>query len=260
MSDSRKLDIPPPPPLDMRYRRALQSMRALFADPDDTEKAVDFFYAIGRREFERSFQRFAATRAGRALLIERPSLPAAMSDREALARMPEASFGREYLGFLDRNGFAAMGLLELQKQVEAKWEAEEGVPRLDPARAYFRERFLLSHDLYHVLTGYGTDDVGEATLLAFSLAQFPGRAVALLTAGAAVEVWKELGARWLRYAFQAWRRGRRAVRLPTLPWEDLLALPLETVRDLAAVEPGERAHPGGILRGRIRPPRAMASV
>jgi ubiquinone biosynthesis protein COQ4 len=249
MSDSRKLDIPPPPPLDMRYRRALQSMRALFADPDDTEKAVDFFYAIGRREFERSFQRFAASAAGRALLEDRPSLAAAMSDRAALGRMPEASFGRAYLAFLERNGFAAMGLLELQKQVEARWDAEEGVPRLDPARAYFRERFLLAHDLFHVLTGYGTDDVGEATLLAFTLAQAPGRGQALLTIGAALEVRSSLGWRWLAYDFRAWRRGRRAAHLAAAPWEDLLPLRLDTVRSLLAIAPAEEAHPGGVLAG-----------
>jgi ubiquinone biosynthesis protein COQ4 len=247
------LDIPPPPPLDMRYRRAWQSMQALFADPDDTEKAVDFFYAIGRREFERSFQRFAASRAGRALLVERPSLAAAMSDREALARMPEGSFGRAYLGFLERNGFAAMGLLELQKQVEAKWDAEEGVPRLDPARAYFRERFLLSHDLYHVLTGYGTDDVGEATLLAFTLAQAPGRGQALLTIGAALEVRNSLGWPWLAYVLRAWRRGRRAAHLAVAPWEELLPLRLDTVRRLLGIAPAEDAHPGGVIAG-VRDP------
>jgi hypothetical protein len=62
------VEIPPAPPLATRWRRAFRSMRELFADSDDTEKAMDFFYAIGRREFERNFQRFAATPQGRALL------------------------------------------------------------------------------------------------------------------------------------------------------------------------------------------------
>jgi ubiquinone biosynthesis protein COQ4 len=243
------LDIPPPPPLEMRWRRAFRSMRELFDDPDDTEKAIDFFYAIGRREFERNFQRFAASAAGRALLVERPSIAGAMADREALSRMPEGSLGRAYLVFLERNGFAAMGLLELQKQVEAKWDAEEGVPRLDPARAYFRERFLLAHDLHHVLTGYGTDDVGEATLLAFTLAQAPGRGQALLTIGAALELRRSLGWGWLLYDFRAWRRGRRAARLAAAPWEELLPLRLETVRHLLGIAPADEVHPGGVLAG-----------
>lgn len=246
------IEIPPSPPLATHWRRAWRSMRQLFADSDDTAKAMDFFQAIGRHEFERSFQRFVADPQGRALLRERPSLGATLADRQALARLPEASFGRAYLAFLERNGFQAMALLELQKQVELRWEAEEGVPRLDPLRAWFRERFLLAHDLHHVLTGYGTDDVGEATLLAFTLAQVPGRGQAFLSVGAAVEVqrrlgWSRLGRSWPGYDLRAWRRGRRAAWLAAAPWEELLPLRLESVRNLLGVESARDAHPGGIL-------------
>ena len=86
------------------------------------------------------------------------------------------------------------------------------------------------HDLFHVLTGYGTDDIGEATLLAFTLGQVPGRGQALLTIGAGFEVARALGRPWLRYDLRAWRRGRRAVCLACVPWEALLPLPLDEVR------------------------------
>ena len=252
------LEIPPPPPLDMRWRRAFRSMRELFDNPDDTEKAMDFFYAVGRREFERSFQRFLASPEGRAVLAERPDLGCALADREALAAMPEGSFGRVYLAFLERYGFQSMALLQLQKQVEAKWDAEEGVPRLDPARAWFRDRVILSHDLFHVLTGYGTDDIGEATLLAFTLGQVPGRGQALLTIGAGFEVARALGRPWLRYDLRAWRRGRRAVCLAGVPWEALLPLPLDEVRLRLRITPAREAHPGGILAGTTDRYRAIA--
>ena len=251
------LEIPPPPPLAARWRRGLGAMRALLDDPDDTEKAVDFFYAVGRREFERNFQRFAASRAGRALLAERPALVAAMSDRAPLAALPEGSFGRAYLAFLEEHGFQAMGLLELQKRVEAKWAAEEGVPPLDPVRVWFRERFVLAHDLYHVLTGYGTDDLGEAALLAFTLAQAPGRGQAVLTIGAALEVVRAFGWRWVPYDFRAWRRGRTAAWLAAAPWEELLPLRLETVRRLLGIAPAGETHPGGILAATLRPERSQ---
>jgi hypothetical protein len=83
-------------------------------------------YAIGRSEFEANFQRFAANSNGRALLEERPSLIAALSDREALARMPDATLGRAYLDYLARNGFAPDGLLAVHLRVQACWESEEG--------------------------------------------------------------------------------------------------------------------------------------
>jgi ubiquinone biosynthesis protein COQ4 len=244
------VDVPPPPPRQpVHLRRAWQELRALIADPDDTDRAVSLMYAIGRSEFEANFQRFAANSNGRALLEERPSLIAALSDREALARMPDATLGRAYLDYLARNGFAPDGLLAVHLRVQACWESEEGLAKLDPLRTWYRDRSIVLHDLLHVLTDYGTDELGEGTLLAFSLAQFPGRGQAFLTIGAALELWRTLGWRWLAYDLRAWRRGRRAAGLVALPWEELLPLPLAAVRRIARVAEASEVHQAGILRG-----------
>jgi len=245
-----KIEIPAPPPAQpTRWRRALSELRALIADPADTDRAIHFAYALGMREFERNFQRFARNEGGRALLVTRPSLLATLSDRDSLARLPDRSFGRAYLAYLKGNGFAPDGLLKVQNRVQAHWEREEGIRPLDPLRSWFRDRILLAHDLFHVLTDYGTDELGEATLLAFSLAQLGGRAQALVTFGAALEVWRTLGWSWLVYDFRAWRRGRRCAWLVALPWEELLPLRLDTVRRLASLEEARDIHPGGVLRG-----------
>jgi ubiquinone biosynthesis protein COQ4 len=246
------LRVPDPPPrAPLRWRRAWRSLRALLADSDDTAKAIDLSYAIGQSDFERTFQRFLATPSGLRLIERRPALADALAERPELERMAPGSLGRAYLDYLDRNGYSATGLLALERGVRERWEREEGSTALDPLRAWFRDRFMLSHDLFHVVTDYGTDDVGEATLLAFSLAQNGGRANALLTAGAVFEVWHALGLRWLRYAFRAWRRGRNAASLAALPWEELLPLPLEAVRELAALPPSALAHPGGIWSAKL---------
>ena len=58
-----------------------------------------------------------------------------------------------------------------------------------------------------------------------------------------------LGVRWLPYVYRAWLRGRRATWLPALPFEELLWLPLSTVRHIANLESIEVAHPDGLIRG-----------
>ena len=76
-----------PRDLQSRFGRAVRSLRELIRDPESTEKAFDFFFAIGRGDFERQFRRFARDPEGARLLAARPSLLAALCDRDALSRM-----------------------------------------------------------------------------------------------------------------------------------------------------------------------------
>jgi ubiquinone biosynthesis protein COQ4 len=234
--------------MNTNWGRAVRALRALLDHPDETHRAMELTLHIGAASFERNFQRFVQSPVGSALIRERPSLPEAVANRAALERMPPDSFGRAYLAYLDANGFHPTAIVDLQHQTEQRWMAETGEPPLDPLRRWFSDRFLIGHDLFHVVTGYGTDSIGEATLLAFCLAQQGGRPGALLTFGAAAKLWQKRGWPWLRYDLRAWRRGRRAAWLPGQPWEELLPLRLEIVRDLLAIEPEATAHPGGILR------------
>ena len=239
--------IPAPPARQkMLWRRAWKSLRKLLSDPESTENAIDLTYAIGRNEFERGFQRYVRSKRGRRLLERAPDLASTLSDRDMLARLPEGSLGHSYLAYLDQNGFKATGLIDVERRVAARWQAEEGFPALDRYRGWFRDRMIMVHDLSHVLTGYGTDNVGEATLLAFNAAQNGGTSNLFLTLGAAFDMWRALGAGWPAYVFAAYRRAWRTVPLVELPWEDLLPVPLETVRELANLESCARSHPRGV--------------
>lgn len=245
------IEIPAPPPAHpVEWRRAIRALRALLADPDQTEKAFEVFLALDGAHAEHFFQRLLAQPEGRRLAADRPCLLSRLSDRAALSAPPENSFAHGYLAYLDRTGFDPGGLVKLKAEMEAHAESiGEDLPLLDPVREWFRVRGILMHDLWHVLTDYGTDELGEAALLAFSLAQMPGRANRLLVLGVAIQGVAERDVGFLRYLYQAWRRGRRADWLSGLPYEELLAQPLDAVRSLARIEPPEVAHPGGILRG-----------
>lgn len=244
-------EIPPPPaPRPVQWRRAVRALRALLADPDQTEKAFEVFLALDGDEEERTFQRLLAHPGGRRLAAARPCLFSRLSDRTALAASPDGSFGRAYLAYLDRNGLDPGGLVKLKAEMELYAKSVgENLPVLDPVREWLRVRGILMHDLWHVLTDYDTDELGEAALLAFSYAQLPGRANRLLTFGAGSRVVFEHSLGSARYLYRAWRRGRRAVWLLALPYEELLDQPLDAVRAMARVEAGDVAHPAGILRG-----------
>jgi ubiquinone biosynthesis protein COQ4 len=105
------------------------------------------------------------------------------------------------------------------------------------------------HDLWHVLTGYGRDEAGEAANLAFSFAHLPYRGVALILFGIAVNSPPDGVGRsaWLRYLYRAWKRGRGSAWLPAVPYEQLLPRPIEEVRQMLRIAPARAAHPHGVI-------------
>ena len=234
---------PPRPAVPFDGRNAFRILKELNADPERTELVFELFDAAGGSGFERCFRRFAADPAGERLLREQPSLVAAMADRDALAALPDGSFGRAYLDFARARDFAADGLVEINHETnEANGQND------DPHRSYYGDRVTAMHDLWHVLTDYGTDEAGEAALLAFSHAQIPSRGFVLLILLSAAMLPKRM-LRCQLHLFRAWRRGRRAARLDRARYEELLPLQIDTVRRQLGIEAAAVAHPTGILRG-----------
>ncbi len=244
----------PAPPLPRRPfqpRRAWGLLRELRQDPSQTEKAFEVFEAIGGVGDDGLFRAFAATTEGQRLLAERPDLPALLADRTALGAMAPGSFGRAYLDFAHENGFAADSLLRTRDSV-----LEEVNRDLDPHHELFFDRLTVMHDLWHVLTSYGTDRAGEIGLLAFSWAQgMRSRAFTVFgLLGATMG-----GLPQIRFMAQAFKRGRRAKALVVARYEELLPLPIEYVRARLHIAPVFVSHPEGVLRHRDDAPVRVAA-
>ena len=230
-----------PPPRKMEWKRAWTALQKLIEDPERTDQVFEIIRALAGNSFEKSYQRFCASADGRWLLRERPSLLALLSDREGLRQMPDGSFGRVYLAFMESAQLDAQGL------VEAEAMATPNPEPADPDREWFGDRIRDMHDLWHVLTGYGRDEAGEAANLAFTQGQIPNPGVALILLAAIALGPKDLSLSWPRYLYRAWRRGRRAALLTSVAYEDLLPLPLKEVRTRLQIQPASQAHPEGII-------------
>jgi ubiquinone biosynthesis protein COQ4 len=234
-----------PPPGRFQARRAFRLLREVMRDPDDTDKVFEFFEAVGGDEGPRSFARLVADPDGRRLLAARPSLVAALADEAALAALPEDSLGGWYLRSMRARGFAPAGLLEARDR-GAKARVLD-----DAEHEWFYDRINVMHDLWHVVTGYGTDELGESALVAFSQAQIPNRSFPLLLVAAVLKGPKSWDLAWPRYLWRAYRRGRRAKLLTAAPWEELLPLPVPEVRRRLGVEPAAVWHAEGIRAGKL---------
>jgi ubiquinone biosynthesis protein COQ4 len=128
----------------------------------------------------------------------------ALSDRERLLALPPETLGHRYAEFMGRERISAQGL------AEASLAAGGPDPALSPERRLFGARLRDMHDLWHVVTGYGRDLVGEAALLAFTYADAQPRHGAIV----AMAWWKAARRPDAPLPARRLRRGKRAAWLP----------------------------------------------
>lgn len=199
---------------------AVRALRRLIADPEDTSQVFRIVEALSGSTGERLRGRLKRSSDGRRLLRERPSLLELIQDREYLRGLPEGSLGRAYLSFLEAEGISAEGL------VDASERGYGGREQTDE-EVFVSSRMRDSHDLWHVVTGYHGDLIGEVSLLAFTFAQTRNLGVGLIVLAGLL---KAPNPDTRRLIIAGFLRGRRASWLPAAPWERLLDRPLSEVR------------------------------
>ena len=175
---------------------------------------------------ERNFDRFAAHPVGARILQGAPSAFDLLSDHAALHRLPEGSLGRRFVEFMEREGISTAALDAAVSPVE-----EEVFKPSATTRRYLKHMRAM-HDLWHVLTGYSRDLLGELMLLAFSHVQLRTRALGWIVRWGRFGIDRGLpgaGGRELLDAAAA--RAEHVEWLPTVDWEPLLERPLAEVRE-----------------------------
>jgi ubiquinone biosynthesis protein COQ4 len=203
-------------------RKAARAIRALLANPDDLPQVFTVLEALSGDTLDRMERRLEGSERGRRILAERPDIVPLFEDREALRRLPAGSLGRAYLAFVESENISAAGI---QQASEAGFSH---VTELPPSLAYLHQRMRDTHDLWHAVTGYKGDVLGETALLGFTLAQTWNPGIALIVA---VGLFKTHGSPEARaLILDGFRRGRRASWFPEQDWEAMLALPVGEVR------------------------------
>jgi len=224
----------------VRWGAAFRALLALAQDNDDTTHVFKIVDAL-RGDSERApLARMKQTPIGRKIIGENRSLLDVLANREHLRALPEDSLGRTYLAFMESEGLSADGL------ADASIEGYAG-RRLDPELRTFTTWARDSHDLWHVLTGYGRDPLGELCLLGVLYSQINSTGTGFIALLGLLRVPFEYpGAPSIRAVFQGFRIGRKAESLMAQDWEALLARPFEEVRSELGLEPPtyyERSRP-----------------
>lgn len=157
-----------------RPLKAWRHMQRLIANKEDTEQVFLIIEALNGRSTLRDFERFVATPAGREQLEKRTYLPPILDDHAPLHALPEGSVGRVYAEFMEREGLSAAGLVAESEKRPATWRDHKD------DLLWYGNRLRDTHDMMHILTGYGRDALGEAALLGFTHSQHGGLGVSFI--------------------------------------------------------------------------------
>ena len=209
-----------------RYRplTAIRHFRELLKDKENTAEVFRIYDALPSGQFIPRVRALTLSPHGEALRASEPYLPAILDDHDALRRLPEGSVAHAYCDFMEREGLSAAGLVEESEKADQ--------PVYDDLVQWFGFRQRDTHDLMHVLTGYGRDALGEQCVLLFTHGQSPSHGHLLLGYAGSVHLKKlvKSAAPVMKAVRQAHRTGKACPPLVGLSIRELLAKDLRQAR------------------------------
>ena len=213
-----------------QWSAALRALRRLLSDKEDTGQVFEIMRALNGDSTMKGYRRLLTTPGGGRLAYERVELAERLMDDAWLDSFAAGTVGGAYRDFIRSENLSAEGLAEISRQRQSMVEMRH-------PHAWFGRRTRDSHDIWHILSGYHRDGLGEACLVAFSYAQTRALGWALIAAGAS---WRALQAGSRPHARAIWQGYQRGKAAKWLPGEDFTALmnePLEAARRRLNIAP-----------------------
>jgi ubiquinone biosynthesis protein COQ4 len=210
---------------------ALKALRRLLNDKEDTGQVFEIMGALNGDSTAKNYRRLLETPNGGRLAYEHVELAPLLMDDAWLDSFAPGTVGAAYRDFVRSENISADGLAEISRQRQSK--VEQAHPH-----AWFGRRTRDSHDLWHILSGYHRDGLGESCLVAFSYAQTRSLGWAVIALGAALRSRRGrtkhpyVGAIW-----QGYKRGKAAAWLAGQDYEQLMSEPLDAARRRLNITP-----------------------
>lgn len=208
---------------------ALKALRRLLNDKEDTGQVFEIMRALNGSATRDAYDRLLTTGQGGRMAYERVELAARLMDDAWLDSFAPGSVGAAYRDFVRSENLSAEGLAEVSRLKESEIDVRHPY-------AWMGRRTRDVHDIWHILSGYHRDALGEACLVAFSFAQTKGLGWALIGLGAALRSRKG-DYPYARAIWQGYQRGKAAAWLLGEDYERLLHEPLDAARKRLNITP-----------------------
>ena len=207
------------------WRTAIEAVRKLLADGDDTTQVFRIMRALNVGNAPNLYARLLSTEQGGRIAYDEVELAERFADPQFRAAFAPGTVGAAYSDWLAETGYSADGLVEVSRL--------EPQPDMRHPYAWAGRRVRDCHDIWHVLTGYKADEnMGEACLVAFSFAQVGGLGWALIASTAALKSLSVTGNRlFAKAVWEGYRHGKQAKWIFGEDYLTLLHEPLDAARE-----------------------------
>ncbi|MGI8944570.1 MAG: Coq4 family protein [Qipengyuania sp.] len=222
--DGTPLRHPDRPQPKYRPLLALHHFRELLKDKENTTEVFKIFEALPSRTFMPRVRRLMLSEQGERLRAAEPGLPSILDDHRALRALGKGTVAEAYCDFMEAEGLTAAGLVEESDKA--------GRPTFPDLVQWYGHRLRDTHDLMHVLTGYGRDALGEQCVLLFTHGQSPSHGHLLLGYAGSWHIKKlrKSAAPVGKATREAHRTGKACPALVGMSIRELLAKDLQAAR------------------------------
>ncbi|MGD0345403.1 MAG: Coq4 family protein [Terracidiphilus sp.] len=209
----------------IQYLETIRGLTTMIRDPGHTESVFDIEDGLQNLEAYKLAVEYVRNDPAMAQLMKERYLRHGAHDLDALLKLPETTLGYRFARHLRDRGFDP-----------DYFRVREVHTDLD----YVLMRLRQTHDIWHVVTGFDTEPIGELGIKAVELAQTRRPMAAVVAAGGVLRfLYKDpehLG-EVLGAVSEGYQMGIKAKLLLAQKWEDHWERPLEEWRAMLNVTP-----------------------
>lgn len=209
--------------------KALYAYAKLVQNPNDLDRVFDIADTEGNEEvYEHNLRKLLVNEQASSAVDDRYRI--GHVDLQLLSKLPEHTLGYAYAAFMNENGLTPEAI-----------PAEQAPPTRGRYQvAHLRE----SHDIWHVLTGFGADLPGEIGVQAFTAAQtgspLSDALVSAILLNSAMNHDTAAAAALYDALSAGWQIGRASKPLFGARWGQMWERSLDDIRAEFAIVPYER--------------------
>jgi len=209
----------------MNNNSTISSLKILLKNPEDTNQVFKLVSSLDRKSIKRCYEKLLKSDVGGEIAYNRKELLERLSDESWINGFEEGTVGWHYNKFIKEEQLSCKELMTIYETNFSE------ISKLHPHN-WLARHLTNIHDIWHVLTGYGANSMGETALLAFTFAQTGSRGALAINIATTFKILRMKNRKYpfIKIFLEGYTNGKKASWLLLEDYEKMMREPIEDVR------------------------------